>query len=112
MAGSRSQKTLSAFLAVVLLSLAVVSRAPQSKCRCHERRQSSSRPLKQEQKPCVFGQLRSLTASYVLPATVGPDEQRSVASVPAIINSLAGLAPHVGIDARPRARSPPAVVVL
>lgn len=107
MAGTRSQKTISAIVAVVLLSLAVVSRAPQSKCRCHERRQSSSRPQKQEQKPCVFGQLRTLTASYVLPATVVPQDREPVAFIPVLINSLAGLAPHVGSGARPRARSPP-----
>lgn len=108
MAGTRFQKSISAIVAVVLLSLAVVSRAPQSKCRCHERRQSSSRPQKQEQKPCVFGQLRTLTASYVLPATVVPQDREPAALVAVIINPLVGLAPHIGVDARPRARSPPA----
>jgi hypothetical protein len=117
MVGTRSQKTLSAIVAVVLLSLAVVSRAPQSKCRCHERRKlssqsassqpASSRPVKQEQKPCVFGQLRTLTASYLLPAAVEPQSREPVASVLVTSNSLVGLAHHVGVNARPRARSPP-----
>lgn len=105
MSGPRIQHYVSVMMAVVLLSIAIGSRAPQSRCRCHERK--SSRSQTQDSKPCVFGQMRSLTASYVLPATVEPEERLALATV--IISSLSrvGVGPQRGIGDRPRARAPP-----
>ena len=101
----RIRQYVSVMMAVVLLSLAIGSRAPQSRCRCHEKK--STRSQAQDSKPCVFGQMRSLTASYVLPATVDPEERITLATV--IISSLSriGVAPQRGVIDRPRARSPP-----
>jgi hypothetical protein len=95
-------------MAIVLLSLAVVSRAPQSKCRCHERR-GSSRSQTQDQKPCVFGQMRSMTASYVLPATIAVEEKAPLAWIPIVHSSLEGVSYQAGISDYPRARSPPVI---
>jgi len=101
----RIQQYISAMMAVVLLSIAVGSRAPQSKCRCHERKSSRSRT--QDSKPCIFGQMRSLTASYVLPASVEPEERVTLASIVVSILSSEGVGPQRGLSDRPRARSPP-----
>ncbi len=106
MLGSRFRQSISAMMAIVLLSLAVVSRAPQSKCRCHERR-GSSRSQTQDQKPCVFGQMRSLTASYVLPATVEVEEETPLDFIPIAHFALEGVGSQVGASDYPRARSPP-----
>jgi hypothetical protein len=106
MFGLRFRHSISLMMAVVLLSLAVVSRAPQSKCRCHERK-SASRTQKQDQKPCVFGQMRSLTASYVLPASVEAQESERLSFLPIIHSARDGVALRIGIYERPRARSPP-----
>jgi hypothetical protein len=106
MFGFRFRQSLSLMMAVVLLSLAVVSRAPQSKCRCHERK-SASRNQKQEQKPCVFGQMRSLTASYVLPASVEAEKPPRISFLPITHSSRYGVASRSGTSERPRARSPP-----
>lgn len=106
MFGFRFRQSLSLMMAVVLLSLAVVSRAPQSKCRCHERK-SASRSQKQEQKPCVFGQIRSLTASYLLPASVEAEEGNRLSFVPIIHSAREGVTLRIGTYERPRARSPP-----
>ena len=106
MFGFRFRQSLSLMMAVVLLSLAVVSRAPQSKCRCHERK-SASRTQKQEQKPCVFGQMRSLTASYVLPASVVAEDNNQLSFLPIIHSARDGVTSRVGTYERPRARSPP-----
>jgi hypothetical protein len=86
--------------------LAVVSRAPQSKCRCHERK-STSRTQKQEQKPCLFGQMRSLTASYVLPASVAAERGERISYLPILHTSLDGISLRTAVLERPRARSPP-----
>jgi len=106
MFGFRFRQSLSLMMAVVLLSLAVVSRAPQSKCRCHERK-NASRSQKQEQKPCVFGQIRSLTASYLLPASVEAEEANRLSFVPIIHSAHEGVTLRIGTYERPRARSPP-----
>ena len=106
MFGSRLRQSVSLMMAVVLLSLGVVSRAPQSKCRCHERK-NASRTQKQEQKPCVFGQMRSLTASYVLPASVEAAENERLSFLPILNSARHGVASRVGTYDRPRARSPP-----
>lgn len=69
---SRTRRFFSVTMALLVLSVALVSRAPTSKCRCHERR----KPAKQQQQqstPCVFGQLRSLAASIVMPAGASAD---------------------------------------
>jgi hypothetical protein len=106
MRGIRIRHYLSVMMAVVLLSLAIGSRAPQSKCRCHEKK--STRSQTQDSKPCVFGQMRSLTASYVLPATVGPEERLTLATFVASALIHTGVGPQLGMSDRPRARSPPA----
>jgi hypothetical protein len=106
MFGIRLRQSISMIMAVVLLSLAVVSRAPQSKCRCHERK-SASRTQKQEQKPCLFGQMRSLTASYVLPASVDAKESKRFSLLPTVHSARDAMAPRAGMYERPRARSPP-----
>jgi hypothetical protein len=69
---SRTHRFFSVTMALFVLSVALMSRVPTSKCRCHERR----KPAKQQQQqstPCVFGQLRSLAASIVVPAGASAD---------------------------------------
>lgn len=97
---------ISTFLAVLLLTLSVVSRAPQSKCRCHERK-SARQQQQQDSKPCVFGQLRSLTASFVLPADVEADEANSEGSFIESNLALVDQVSSAGFLLRARARSPP-----
>lgn len=106
MRGLRFRHSISAMMAIVLLSLAVVSRAPQSKCRCHERR-GTSRSQTQDQKPCVFGQMRSMTASYVLPAAIVVEDEAPLTWIPIVHFSLEGMTYQAGTSGYPRARSPP-----
>lgn len=100
----RIQRAFSVMMAVFLLSLAVISRAPQSKCRCGARKTTSA----QEAKPCVFGQMRSLTGAYVIPASVSPKDESILVSRPREASVAYRSVFRVGIADRPRERSPPA----
>jgi hypothetical protein len=51
--------------------------------------------------------MRSLTASYVLPASVEAQESERLSFLPIIHSARDGVALRVGIYERPRARSPP-----
>lgn len=106
MLGLRFRHSISAIMALVLLSLAVVARAPQSKCRCHERR-GTSRSQTQDQKLCVFGQMRTLTASYILPATIDVEEETHLNFIPILHFAVEGIGSRAGRSDYPRARSPP-----
>ena len=104
----RKRRYFSAFLAVLLLSLSVISRAPQSKCRCHERKSARARQT-QEAKPCVFGQMRSLTASFVLPSSLATDDRIKLSSLPTSQILQAQDVVIAGDFVRARARAPPAL---
>lgn len=88
---------------MILLTLAVISRAPQSKCRCHERRSGRS----EQAKACVFGQMRSLTASYVLPAAAEVEHGVLLSECPAQRAVLETACLLTGSWYRALARSPP-----
>jgi hypothetical protein len=102
---SRSNSVLRMTVAMVLLSLAIVSRAPQNKCRCHEKK--SGRTQTQQGKPCVFGQMRSLSSSYVLPISIQPEEKsKPTLTVTVAFPKSSGRAAGGEVE-RPMARSPP-----
>lgn len=103
----RKQRYFSAFLAVLLLSLSVISRAPQSRCRCHERKSARARQA-QEAKPCVFGQMRSLTASFVLPPAVDTDDDLKLSDRPVSKTLQFSEGARSGRLLTARARAPPA----
>lgn len=102
----RSVRFLSAFLAVLLLSLSVISRAPQSGCRCLERKSARARQA-EESKKCVFGQMRSLTANFVLPASVDTEVATKISQTPFEVSLRYEQEGLPGIPLRARARSPP-----
>jgi hypothetical protein len=99
----RAQRFLALMMAVILLSLSVISRAPQSKCRCGARKTTST----QESRPCVFGQMRSLTGTFVLPASVEPKDTSILVNRPLEVAPASNDFSLVGITDRPRERSPP-----
>jgi len=99
----RPRAIFSVMMAVFLLSLAVISRAPQSKCRCGGRKAATA----QESKPCVFGQMRSLTGAFVLPASVSPKDRSVLVVRPLEVHLPHGYSPRGELKDRPRERSPP-----
>lgn len=51
--------------------------------------------------------MRSMTASYVLPATIAVEEKAPLAWIPIVHFSREGVSYQAGISDYPRARSPP-----